>query len=147
MGRLPAMLERRVQVEYYSGAHWSHIYEILRNKNPTTDQVTKVILLFSIIDRTHTSTELLGKLIKKTLGAAGHTLPNAQIYVLYLPKKQGMILSQINAHITSTGKTMEVFPYKQFLTELDLTHWTRMTGREIWQHWVVHLKGRGEASA
>lgn len=42
MARLPAVLDDRVQVECYPGAHWFHAYEILRNRTPTTDWITAV---------------------------------------------------------------------------------------------------------
>ncbi|ROJ62494.1 hypothetical protein DPX16_21480 [Anabarilius grahami] len=100
------------------GVHWFHTYEILRNRTPTTDWVTVVILSFGINDKAYASAEAVGKLVKNTLGVAESTFPNAQIYILsinfnrHLLKEQCNTLNRINAHIASTGRALEVLPYE-----------------------------------
>lgn len=71
MARLPVIFDDRVQVECYPGAHWFHAHEILRNRTPTTDEVTAVILSFGINDRTYA--EAPGK---PKYGVLGEPLPN-----------------------------------------------------------------------
>lgn len=101
-----------------------------------------MILSFGINDRAYASAEAVGKLVQKTLGVAEGTFPNAQIFIpsinfnRHLPKGQCSTLNGVNAHITSTGRALEALPYEQFRTEQDFTHWTGMTGRAMWDHWV-----------
>lgn len=133
MRRLLAIFDRKVQIECYPEAHWSHAYKILRNRTPTTDRVMKLILSFGINDRAYSLAEMVGKLVKKTL-----SIPTIN-FNRYLPKKQCTMLNHINYHITSMCKMVDIFQYEKFRTKLDLTHWTHLTGKAVWDHWVGNL--------
>lgn len=125
MVRLPRIMDNRVQVECYPGAHWFHAQEILRNRTPTTDWVATVVLSFGINDRGGASAERVGKALRQTLRVAKSTFPNAGVFIpvvnfnRHLPKRQCVMLNQINSHITSTGRALEVLPYESFKTEQD----------------------------
>lgn len=145
MARLPRVEDQRVQRVCYPGARWLHAFNIVKNKTPTTDMVTKVVLSFGINDRSYDSTELVGNWIRKTLTAAEATFPNAQIYIPvinyhgFLPKRQIAKLKQINTHIINTKKMLDPLPSQLFHTGSDLTHWTCGTGWAMWRHWLKHL--------
>lgn len=100
----------------YSGLRWLHAHKIIRNKTPTADWVTKVVLSFGINDRTCASTGWVGEWIRKSVSAAEVTFPNAQVLIPIInfnrnvPRDQIMNLSKINDHIISTKKTISLLP-------------------------------------
>lgn len=61
MGRLPAVEDKRVRVVCYPGAELAHVYNLLRNRTPTSAGVTRVLLSFEINNRGHTSITALEK--------------------------------------------------------------------------------------
>lgn len=151
LAKLPRMGDDRIQIMCYPGARWLHAQQILRNKTPTTDWVTKVILSFGINDRTSASTGWVGQWIEKAVSAAQTTFPNAQILVPIinfnrnLSRYQIQNLSTIFEHISNNRRTISLLPYQLFRTGSDLTHWTKATGRAMWEHWLNHLNWcRGE---
>lgn len=127
---------------WYPGAQLPHVYQLPKNRIPTSSEVTKVLLSFGINNRKHTSIALLEIMLKRVLGAMEPTFPNAQVYVpmnfnCLLLVKEKMLLRDLNGHINTTEKATDTLPYGQFETETDLTHWTPEMGEVMWQHFKL----------
>lgn len=61
MGRLPAVEDKRVRLVCHPGAELAHVYNLLRNRTPTSAGVTRVLLSFGINNKGHTSITALEK--------------------------------------------------------------------------------------
>lgn len=128
MARLPRAGDQRIQVVCYLGASWFHTHEIIRNKTPTSNWVTMVILSFGINDRAYGSTGLVEKWIKKTLGAAEYNFLNAQI-----------LIPVISFHRYQHWKNNRHPPQPVFSNRVGPDLLDSKYGLAMWKHWLARL--------
>lgn len=145
LAKLPPILNKKVQIDWYPGAKLTHATHIIKNKTPTEPKVTKVILSFGINDREIADLNMQKKNLGTLMEWAQQTFPNAVIYIPISNFSKTLPL-QIQKNITQLNTTIEEWydfipqlDESKFETMNDRIHWTPATASNIWKHWEDFL--------
>lgn len=144
LSRLPSHDIPHLQIDSYPGANFRHMAEVL-SKAMVQLLVEKVVISCGINSRGQKVKETTIKQLQTALRTAKKRFPYAEIWIPLLnyssdlPDQEKRNLKQLNDHIFKNMPYIPLLDSDSFECESDKVHWTRATGRAMFQHWSTIL--------
>lgn len=144
LSRLPHHGIPNLQIDSFPGANFRHMGAVL-SKAVVQVLVEKVLISCGLNSRGQKFKETTVKQLQTALRMARRRFPYAEIWIplvnysTALPEREQRNLIQLNTHIYKNMPYICHLPTASFQTEQDNIHWTRETGKAMFDHWATAL--------